>query len=160
MGALEAFVEVVDRGGFTAAAERLGLSKSVVSRRRVASLHHSRSPCRGRMRTSVPGVSSACSACPMVNVPSACPTQRIVSASALRADRERTSTRSATSSPRARKDGPERDPTQMVAFGRPQRMRLTRQEVGADATQTDPSANMNQISAGWLRLPSLRVLEM
>lgn len=33
LGALEAFVEVVDRGGFTAAAERLGLSKSVVSRR-------------------------------------------------------------------------------------------------------------------------------
>ncbi|MFO1327523.1 MAG: LysR family transcriptional regulator [Rubrivivax sp.] len=30
---MEAFVEVVDRGGFTAAAERLGLSKSVVSRR-------------------------------------------------------------------------------------------------------------------------------
>lgn len=69
---------------------------SLVSLRVVDSLHHSRSPCRGWIRTSVPGWSSGVSLSPMVKVPSARPIHKIVGASGVFAERERTSTVSAT----------------------------------------------------------------
>jgi len=71
-------------------------AKSLVSLRVVDSLHHSRSPCHGWIRTSVPGWSSGVSLSPMVKVPSARPIHKIVGASGVFAERERTSTVSAT----------------------------------------------------------------
>ena len=51
-------------------------------------------------------------------------------------------------------------PAQIVAIGRFQRMRFARHESGRVPTHTEPSCQVNQISAFRLRVPSLRVLEM